>query len=151
MWQIMWLLSLLPDWVYHLLLLISVLAVIATHVLGTIPFISTNILPIRVGSMLIFIFCVWMEGGIVNEAKWKARVDELEKKVAVAEKAAAEATGKIETVYIDRVQVVKEKQLVIQDTIRKNAKDLDLVCKIPATVINLLNESAKSPDTGGKK
>jgi uncharacterized coiled-coil protein SlyX len=138
----MWLLSFIPDFVYHLLLLTSIIAFGACYILKMIPFISANVEIIRVISVVVMIFSVWMEGGIVNEAKWKARVAELEIKVAKAEKVAAEANGKIETVYVDRVKVEKEVQYVVQNLINKNSAKLDLTCKVDPLAINILNKAA---------
>jgi hypothetical protein len=142
MWQIMWLLSLLPNFVYHLLLIFAILAFGASYILKMVPFITTNALVIRIASALLIVFCVWVEGGFANEAKWAARVAELEIKVAKAEKAAAEANGKIETVYVDRVKVVKEVQYVVQNRINKNAAKLDLTCKVDPLAIDILNQAA---------
>ena len=140
----MWLLSFIPDFVYHLLLLASVIALGACYILKMIPFISTNVEIIRIISIVVMIFSVWMEGGIVNEAKWKARVAELEIKVAVAEKRAADANGKIETVYVDRVKVVKEIQYVNQTRINEDADKIDRTCKIDSEAIEILNQAAHS-------
>jgi hypothetical protein len=142
----MWLLSLVPDFVYHLLLLASVIAFGACYVLKMIPFVSANVEIIRVISVVVMIFAVWMEGGIANEAKWKARVAELEIKVAAAEKASVEANGQIETVYVDRVQVVKEVQYVIQNRIAKDAARLDLTCRVDPEAIDILNQAARAGD-----
>ena len=142
----MWLLSLVPDFVYHLLLLASVIAFGACYVLKMIPFVSANVEIIRVISVVVMIFAVWMEGGIANEAKWKARVAELEIKVAAAEKASVEANGQIETVYVDRVQVVKEVQYVIQSRIAKDAARLDLTCRVDPEAIDILNQAARAGD-----
>ena len=146
MWQIMWLLSLVPDFVYHVLLILAILAFGASYILKMVPFITTNAFVIRVASALLIVFCMWMEGGIANEAKWKARVAELEIKVAAAEKAAAEANGKIETVYVDRVNVVKEIQYVVQNRIVKDAAKLDMTCKIDPEAIEILNQAAHAGD-----
>ena len=142
----MWLLSLLPDFVYHLLLVISIVAFAASYFLKMIPFVSANAEVVRIISLAVMIFAVWMEGGIANEAKWKARVAELEIKVAAAEKAAAEANGKIETVYVDRVRVVKEVQYVVQARIAKDAAKIDLTCRVDPEAIDILNQAARAGD-----
>lgn len=144
----MWLLSLLPDSVYHLLLLLSIVAFGASYFLKMIPFVSANAEVVRIISLVVMVFAVWMEGGLANEAKWKARVAELEIKVAKAEKEAAEANGRIETVYVDRVKVVKEIQYVAQNRITKDAAKLDLTCKVDPEAIEILNQAAHS---GAKK
>lgn len=151
MWQIMWLLSLVPDYVYHVLLILSVLAFGASYILKMVPFVSGNAFIIRVISAVLIVFFMWMEGGFANEAKWKARVAELEAKVAVAEKKAAETNTQIETVYVDRVQVVHDVQIKTISVIRKNASKIDATCKVTPEVISILNASAKSIDYKGNK
>ena len=144
----MWLLSFIPDVVYHLLLILSIVAFGGSYLLKMIPFVSTNADIIRIGSVVVMMFAVWMEGGMANEAKWQARVDELESKVAAAETRAAETNTKIETVYVDRVTVVKEAQAQAQTRIAKDADKLDLTCKVDPEAIEILNQAAH---TGDKK
>lgn len=148
MWQIMWLFSLLPDFVYHVLLIIGIVAFAGSYILKMVPFFVQNAFMIRIASMILIIFCVWIEGGMAVEAKWQARVAELELKVAKAEREAAEANGKIETVYVDRVQTVKEIQYVTVNKIAKDAAKIDKTCVIDPEVIKILNGAAH---TGAKK
>ena len=142
----MWLLSFIPDVVYHLLLILSIVAFGGSYLLKMIPFVSTNADIIRIGSVVVMMFAVWMEGGMANEAKWQARVDELESKVAAAETRAAETNTKIETVYVDRVTVVKEAQAQAQTRIAKDADKLDLTCKVDPEAIEILNQAAHAGD-----
>lgn len=142
----MWILNLIPDWVWHVVLALSLVTMAATYFLRMIPFMATNAIQLRFVAVLILILTVWMEGGIANEAKWQARVQELEARVAVAEKAAAEANGKIETVYVDRVEVVKEIQYVVRKDIERTATELDANCRVSPRAIELLNQA-----TGTKK
>ena len=148
MWQIMWLFSLLPDFVYHILLFVGALAFAASYLLTMIPFLMQNAYVIRIASLSLIIFCIWIEGGLAVEAKWQARVAELEVKVAAAEKAASDANGKIQTVYVDRVQTVKEIQYVTVNKIAKDAGKLDKNCVIDPEAIQILNGAAH---TGAKK
>lgn len=142
MWQIMWLLNLIPDVIWHLLLIISLVTIAFTYFLRMIPFVGANTVQLRFAAIALLVLTVWMEGGIANEAKWQARVQELEAKVAAAEKAAAEANGKIETVYVDRVEVVKEIQYVTKKDIDRNAGKIDQTCVIDPEAIKILNQAA---------
>ena len=142
MWQIMWMLGLIPAVVWHLLLIISLLTIASTYFLRMIPFMSANAIQLRFVAVLLLTLTVWMEGGIANEAKWQARIQELEARVAAAEKQAAEANGRIETVYVDRVEVVKEIQYVVQKEISKSASSLDANCKIIPDAVKILNQAA---------
>ena len=142
MWQIMWLLSLLPGWFWHALLGLTLVTIAATYFLRMIPFLAVNAIQLRFVATILLILTVWMEGGLANEAKWQVRVQELEAKVAAAEKAAAEANGKIETVYVDRVKVVKEIQYVTKTRIDRSAAKIDQMCVIDPEAISILNQAA---------
>jgi NADH:ubiquinone oxidoreductase subunit 6 (subunit J) len=142
MWKIMWFLSLLPDWFWHALLVLSLITIAATYFLRMIPFFAANAIQLRFVATMLLILVVWMEGGLANEAKWQAKVRELEAKVAAAEKAAVEANSKIETVYVDRVKVVKEIQYRTQSQIDRNADKIDQNCVIDPEVISILNQAA---------
>lgn len=101
----MWLLSLMPDWFYHLIVIFSVLALIVTAVFKFIPY----RLPIQIFGALLLLFGVWMQGGIVNEAKWEARVKELEEKVKIAEENSKEKNVEIQEKVVTQTKVIKEK------------------------------------------
>jgi hypothetical protein len=147
----MWLLSLLPDWVYHLITIAGVIGVIAAWVLKFIPFISTYRLPIQVGSIIAVLFGVWMEGGIVNEAKWQARVKELEEKIAVAETQSKEENVKIVTKIVTKTQVVKVRGNDIVKYVDREIVKYDTkfapggICEIPKEFIKAHNDSAEVP------
>ena len=142
MWQIMWMLGLIPAVVWHLLLIISLLTIAFTYFLRMIPFVGANAVQLRFAAIVLLVLAVWMEGGIANEAKWQERVRELEARVAAAEKQAAETNTKIETVYVDRVEVVKEIQYVVRKDIERAATELDANCRISPRAIELLNQAA---------
>ena len=146
MWQIMWMLGLIPAWLWHILLGVSLVTIAATYFLRMIPFMSANAIQLRFVAVLLLTLTVWMEGGIANEAKWQARIQELEARVAAAEKQAAETNTKIETVYVDRVEVVKEIQYVVRKDIERAATELDDNCRVSPRAIELLNQA-----TGVKK
>ena len=148
MWQIMWLLNLMPDWFYHLIVILSILGLIVASVLKFVPFVSTYRLPIQVISVLLLVFGVWMEGGIVNEAKWEARVKELEEKVKIAEEKSTEKNVEIQERVITQTKVVKEKgRDIIQYIDREVVKKEEVVkfienCPIPKDIIDAHNAAA---------
>ncbi len=148
MWQIMWLLNLMPDWFYHLIVILSILGLIVASVLKFVPFVSTYRLPIQVISALLLVFGVWMEGGIVNEAKWEARVKELEEKVKIAEEKSTEKNVEIQERVVTLTKVVKEKgRDIIQYIDREVVKKEEIVkfienCPIPKDIIDAHNAAA---------
>jgi hypothetical protein len=148
MWQIMWLLNLMPDWFYHLIVILSILGLIVASVLKFVPFVSTYRLPIQVISVLLLVFGVWMEGGIVNEAKWEARVKELEEKVKIAEEKSTEKNVEIQEKVVTQTKVVREKgRDIIQYIDREVVKKEEVVkfienCPIPKDIIDAHNAAA---------
>ena len=144
MWQIMWMLSLLPDWFYHLIVIFSLLALIVASVFKFIPY----RLPVQVFGALLLLFGVWMEGGIVNEAKWEARVRELEDKVKIAEEKSKEKNVEIQEKVITQTKVVKEKgKDIIQFIDREIVKKEEVIkyvenCPVPKDIIDAHNAAA---------
>ncbi len=147
----MWMLSLLPDWFWHVLTLSGVAAVFAAFVLGKIPFVQTYKLPLKYGGIAAVLFGIWMEGGIANEAKWQARVKELEEKVAVAEQQSKDANEELSKKSKEKVKVIKGKTEYITRYIEREVAKYDDKfkpggqCEIPKEVIQSINNAAEAP------
>lgn len=147
----MFLLSFIPDsflqWVVHLILLAGVAGIAVTTAfkffIKFIPWIIPYRTILQVVSLVLLVAGVYFKGGIAVEMEWRAKVRALEEKVAIAEQQAKDANGKIEKVYIDRVKVVKEQQVVVQEKIKEVQVKIDSQCKITTETIDILNNSAK--------
>lgn len=139
----MWLLSWLPDFVFHLLLIAGVLGLLASIVLDSIPFIGSNAKAIQLASGVVLLFAVYFEGGIANEDKWQARIKELEVKVAKAETESAEANGKLSKQLAAKDKEIALAQAELKNRIRQGAAAMDAVCRIPADVVSILNDAAR--------
>lgn len=138
----MWLLSWLPDFVFHLLLIAGVLGLLASIVLDSIPFISSNAKAIQLASGVVLLFAIYFEGGIANEDKWQARIKELEVKVAKAETQSVEANSKLSKALAEKDKAVALAQAELKNRVRAGAAAMDAVCRIPADVVSILNDSA---------
>jgi hypothetical protein len=146
----MWLLSWLPDtfliWFINIILLVGVIGTIASVlfklVIKYLPWAIPYRLLLQVVSILLLIAGVYLKGGYAVEAEWRARVAELEAKIAIAEQQSKEANVKIVTVYKDKIKVVKETQVVIQERIKEVEKRIDSQCTVDNSVIEILNDAA---------
>ena len=76
-------------------------------------------------------------------------VEEAKAQVKIAEQKAAETSAKIEYKFIDKVKVVKDVQVIIQEKIVEKEKIIDSGCKVAPEALSILNEASKVP--GGKK
>lgn len=146
----MWMLSWLPDsilvWVINLVLLAGVIGTTASVLFKVVikyfPWIIPYRLVLQLVSVILLIAGVYFKGGYAVEAEWRARVAELEAKVAIAEQQSKDANTKIQTVYVDKIKVVKEKQIVIQEKLKTVEVKIDANCRVVPEAINILNEAA---------
>ena len=147
----MWILNFLPFWFFHLITLVGVIGLFVGFVLGMIPIISKYKLPIQILSIAFLVIGIYMEGAMSNEEKWLALVKEMEAKVALAEEKSKNATGKIEYKFVDKVKVVKDVQVVVQEKIKEVATVIDSKCELTPEAVSLINAAAKNIKPGEKK
>jgi len=143
-----WILNFIPDFVFHALLILSLLALAGSFVLDSIPFVSTNAKAIQLASAVVLAIAIFFEGAISNESVWQARVKELELKVAKAETQSAEANGQLSKALAAKDKEIALAQAELKNRIRAGAAAMDAVCKIPADVVDILNDAAMK---GAKK
>ena len=99
--------------------------------------------PIRILGTLLAVCGIYFYGSYSTEMSWRNKVTELEEQVKVSEVKSKSANTKIKIVYKDRVKVVKETQVVIQERIKEVEKRIDAQCTVDTEVINILNDAAK--------
>ena len=147
--QLIWMINLIPDIFWTLLLWAGVLSVLASYLLGKIPFVSQYRIPLRVGGVLAVLIGVYFYGVIANEAKWQAKIKELEEKVAVAEAKSTETNTVVKTEVVEKVKIVKERaKTQIEYVDRVIEKDKEVIkyvenCPVPKSIIDQINEAAK--------
>jgi len=143
----MWMLGFIPDALLHLV----VVAILFTGLgIYTLSFFTRFIPPLipysgiaRIVGTLLIVGGIYFYGSYSTEMSWRNKVAELEEKVKISEAKSKEANIQIQTVYKDRVKLVKETQVVIQERIKEVEKRIDAQCTVDTEVINILNEAAK--------
>jgi uncharacterized membrane protein YraQ (UPF0718 family) len=146
----MWMLAFIPDaflaWAINTVLIAGIIGFVASFFFGYVvrwlPAIAPYHLLIQVVSIVLLVAGVYFKGGYSVEMDWRAKVAELESKVAISEQKSKEANTQIQTVYVDRVKVVKEKQIVVQEKIKTVEVKIDSQCKITADTVDILNDAA---------
>ncbi len=154
----MWLLSLLPDsillYVVNTVLIVgavgSFLSFFAINrLLRWFPAVAPYHLILQIVSAVLLVAGIYFKGGYGVEMMWRERVAELEEKIKVAEDKSKDANSALSKAQQQKVKIVKEVQVVIQDRIVEKEKVIDAECKIAPEAINILNDAAKNQ--GGKK
>jgi hypothetical protein len=147
----MWLLAVIPDafllWVVNAILIAGIIGTVVAFFFGFfirfMPWIIPYRMIIQVVALVLLIAGVYFKGGVGVEMTWRARVADMEAKVAKAEAESKTANENIKTVYVDKVRVVKETQVVIQEKIKTVEVKIDSQCKITSDTVDILNDAAK--------
>ena len=139
----MWIIQVLPDWVFHTLLAVGILGTIAGFVLGTIPLIKKYLLPIRIISPIILSLALLLEGALLDNQMWQLRVAEVEAKLAKAEAESAKANTKLVEKANAKVAKQKEKTIVVKQYITREVTKYDNQCVIPKEFVKAHNDAAE--------
>ena len=149
MWQITWLLGLLPEWVWPALLFVGIAALLAGWILRFIPFIKQYKLPIQVGGIIATVVSVWFLGAASNEEKWQNEIAAMQKKVDEAQAQASAANRAVETKVEVQTKVVREKgKDIIKYVDREVIKKEEIIkyieqCPVPKEIIDLHNQATE--------
>lgn len=151
----MWILSFIPDvliiWIVNTILIVGIIGTLVSWFFDFfakfIPQLYSVKLPLQIISLILLATGVYFKGGAVVELKWRDRVAELEAKIVVAEAQSKVVNENIKTVYVDKVRVIKEQQIVVQEKIKNVEVKIDSQCKITAETVDILNDAAR----GNKK
>ena len=143
----MWLLHLLPEsfilFLTYCLIGTGTAGLLVSWFITFIPFLNIYRKWIQIASILLLVSGIYWYGGYTVEKIWRDEVAKLEEKVREAEAKSAVVNTEIEIVYRDRVKVVKQDVVVIQEKIREVEKVIDKGCVIAPEAISILNEAAK--------
>ena len=141
----MWLLHLLPDsfliYVINGICIAGVVATVLGFFLGWVPFVGRWKLPLQLLGIALLVAGVYFKGGYSTEMEWRARVAEVEKKVAIAEAKAKKANTQVQTKIVTKIVKIKEKQQVVKERIQQNKEVINRECKLSDEAISIYNSS----------
>ena len=146
----MWILQLLPNWIFYLMFFAGLLGIVATYVMKFIPFVYVYRTPIQVASVILIAIGTYMSGAISNEEAWVARVKEMELKVAAAEVQSAKENVKIVEKVVKKIEVVRVRgddvvKYIDREVIKYDTKFAPGgVCEIPKEFIKAHNDAAEA-------
>lgn len=179
MWQLTMLFSWIPTWFWGFTLALGVAAIAAAWFLSKIPLVTANRFAVQGIGIALTVISIWFLGAASNEEKWEHRVKELEEQVAVAENKGKQVTVEIQEKVVEKTKIIKEKGEVITKFIDKIVQGPEVVkevtkdlsedqkkkleteieelkrvikeCPVPAVILDMHNQAAKSPAPGDKK
>ena len=145
----MWILSFLPDWIFHAIVIAGLLAVIVGTFLKSIPIINKYALLLKIVGYFVLALGIFLEGGIHTERIWQARVKEVEAKLAIAEQQSKEENVKIVNKIVTKTQIIRTRGNDIVKYVDREIVKYDTKfapggqCEIPKEFIKAINDAAE--------
>jgi len=138
MWQIQWLLQLVPDgifvWLTYLLFGAGVLLYVASKLVSWIPLIGQYRLPAELVGVLALVIAAYFYGGI----SYREQIAEMKQRIRIAEEQSQQVNTVIETKIIEKVKVVKQNVYITREIVRDTAgRQLDAQCSLPRSTVSL--------------
>lgn len=150
MWQLAWILSLVPDFIWTTLLYGSLAAFVATYILKFIKPLALYANIIRPIALVLAFFSVYWQGGIDVERKWQEKVKEAEAKAEAVEEESKKINKSLEEERKRKNKVIKEYAVTVQDRIVEKERVINADCRVPQEAVQILNDAAKGPPKDNK-
>ena len=153
MWQFQWAISLIPDamlnWIYWAIIAVGLTGVLAGWVGKFIPFYGNYVKILQPIGIILLVLGVWLRGGYDVEMSWRAKVADVEAKIAVAEKQSQETNTVIEQKVVEKTKVIKGKtEYITQYLDREVIKKEEIIkyieqCPVPKEINDVHNQAAE--------
>jgi hypothetical protein len=145
MWQIQWLLQLIPDgifvWLTYLLFAAGVILYVASKLVSWIPLMGQYRFPAELAGVLAVVIAAYFYGGV----SYREQIAEMKQQVRIAEEKSQQVNTVIETKIIEKVKVVKENVYITREIVKEVAgKQLDAQCSLPQSTISLHDSASRN-------
>jgi hypothetical protein len=145
MWQIQWLLQLIPDsifvWITYLLFGAGVILYVASKLVSWIPLMGQYRLPAELVGVVALVIAAYFYGGI----SYREQIAEMKQRVRIAEEKSQQVNTVIETKIIEKIKVVKENVYITREIVKEVAgKQLDAQCSLPQSTISLHDSASRN-------
>lgn len=161
MWQVQWMLNLIPDailnWVYWLIIAAGISGIAAGWLGRWIPMYGKYVGILKPVGVALLVLGVWLRGGYDVEMSYRNQIAEMQAKVEEAKAASELANRGLEKKVATKTKVIKEKGLTIYQYIdREVVKDKEVIkfvenCPIPQAIIKTHNAAAQNQPIEEKK
>ena len=153
MWQLSFLLSLIPNWLIAILvnglIIVGLVGVSAGWIARWVPYFNLYRGPIQLIGIVCLVLGVYFKGGADVERAWRERVAEVEARLAVAEQKSVATNTKIDTVAQEKIRVIRGQTQIVRQYIDREVVRYDTKflpggqCEIPQEFIQAHNKSTE--------
>ena len=110
-----------------------------------IPLVSQYQLPFKILGIALLTLGVYFRGGYAVEAEWRERVVEVEARLALAQKASADANVVIESKSQKQTTEIRQRTTYIKQYVDREVVRYDTACTIPEPFVRAHNMAAEAP------
>jgi len=151
----MWLLAWIPDsvlmYAIHLVLLAGIIGTVLSffllhRIVRWFPALAPYHLLIQIISVALLVSGVYFKGGYDTEASWRAKVKELEDKVALMEDQSNNLNKKLEEERKKKQKVRVEYYNTVKTEIKEVERQINADCKLDPKVNEIINKAATNPE-----
>ena len=145
MWQLQWMLQLIPDslfvWITYLLFAAGVVLYVASKLVSWIPLMGQYRFPAELAGVVAVVIAAYFYGGI----SYRDQIAEMKQRIRVAEEQSQQVNTVIETKIIEKVKVVKENVYITREIVKEVAgQQLDAQCSLPQSTISLHDSASRN-------
>lgn len=98
--------------------------------------------------ILVLMAGIFFEGGYATEMMWRAKVEEVQKKLDEANKKSEQVTAKLTKKLNAQTQLIKKKAKDNAIAIKKHAEKIDTDCNLNGIVVELHNRASNNEVSG---
>jgi hypothetical protein len=102
-------------------------------------------LPLELLSIVSIAFGVYLYGNFTADSVWQKKIEELEKKVKIAEQESAVVNTKVIKEIQVRNRIIHDKKIVVQERIKEVAAKIDSECIVDKFAVDILNNASVYP------
>jgi hypothetical protein len=153
MWQLQWMLGLIPAsvllWIYYIILASGVVLLCAGWLIKWFPGIGVYKGPLQLLGVVLTAGSLYLLGGYGVEMAWRDKVAMLEEQVKAAEEKANTKNVEVQEKIVTKTKVIKEKgQDIIKYVDREIVKKEEIIkyverCPVPKDIVDAHNAAAE--------
>jgi hypothetical protein len=140
--NVFWIIALLPHFVITLLIVAGIVGLLVASFVGKVPFIKQYNLPIKITSLVLLVFGIYLQGAAAYKASTDKAVSELQAKLAKAEVQSVKTNTEIVEKVVKDTQVIHEKGKTVTQYVDREIVKYDNKCELPIEVIKAHNAAA---------
>jgi hypothetical protein len=135
------LINFIPDAIFHMLVIVGILGVLASFLLTIIP--GPYRILIQAVAITILAFALFFEGALSNQKNWELKIAEAEKHIIELQVQSEKANAELISQLAENEKLIEENKYATRTEIVRIEKVINKECKITPDVIRIHNNATR--------